>query len=213
MVSTTKRCWNNSKKFLLSSFFVSCCNNKNNDNNETKKKRKSKKKKKILIILFAVLMMIIVAWDIRMVDNPEDHWFLTKLLLQPEVTCSMFLRWVERNPYWGMGAMLGVIAFCVVVLIPIGTPLTLGCGYIYKGVYGWTMGIVVATTVSMIGSAFGAVMCFVLGRYFMRDRVRTWVRNYPLFDAIDMGTFYSFVLFCNFCHYIIVQSTVFLVLL
>lgn len=98
-----------------------------------------------------------------------------------------FLKWVQANPYLGIGAFLIVFAVCVVFMIPVGTPLTLGCGYIYKGVYGWVLGVGVATAVSMAGSALGAVTCFLLGRYMMRDQVRKWVRKYPLFDAIDIG--------------------------
>lgn len=79
------------------------------------------------------------------------------------------------------------IAFAVVVMVPIGTPLTLGCGYIYKGAYGWKLGLTIATLVAMGGSALGAVICFLLGRYLMRDRVRQWIKNYPLFGAIDAG--------------------------
>jgi uncharacterized membrane protein YdjX (TVP38/TMEM64 family) len=85
-------------------------------------------------------------------------------------------------------AFVAVIAAAVVLLIPIGTPLTLGCGYIYKAAYGWTWGLMVATAVSMTGSALGAIACFLLGRYLMRDQVRLWIRKYPLFDAIDIGT-------------------------
>ncbi|NJK53074.1 MAG: hypothetical protein HC936_10140 [Leptolyngbyaceae cyanobacterium SU_3_3] len=72
-------------------------------------------------------------------------------------------------------------------MIPIGTPITLGCGYIYKGLYGWKLGVLIATIVSMGGSALGAVTCFLLGRYLMRDQVRLWIKKYPLFDAIDIG--------------------------
>jgi len=112
--------------------------------------------------------------------SPEDRW------LKPEASAK-FLEWVEAHPSLGMGAFLIVIAVCVVTMVPVGTPLTLGCGYIYKGVYGWGPGVALATLVSMAGSALGAVMCFLLGRYMMRDRARKWIRKYPLFDAIDVA--------------------------
>jgi len=134
--------------------------------------------KKIVTLLLALILGLLF-WD-SLVRPPEER-FLT------QETLSSFLIWVEANPYWGIGAFLLVIAVCVVLLIPIGTPLTLGCGYIYKGVYGWTVGVAVATAVSIAGSALGAVICFLLGRYLMRNRVRKWVRKYPLFDAIDMA--------------------------
>jgi hypothetical protein len=136
-------------------------------------------KKSVGIIFFGTLAILV--WDAWM-RPPEDR------LLKPE-TAEKFLTWVEANPYWGIGAFLIVIAVCVIFLVPVGTPLTMGCGFIYKGVYGWYVGIAVATAVSMVGSGLGAVGCFLLGRYMMRDRVRKWIRKYPLFDAIDTGKF------------------------
>jgi hypothetical protein len=134
-------------------------------------------KKTVGIIFFGTLAILV--WDAWM-RPPENR------LLKPE-TAAKFLTWVEANPYWGIGAFLIVIAVCVIFLVPVGTPLTMGCGFIYKGVYGWYLGMAVATAVSMVGSGLGAVGCFLLGRYMMRDRVRKWIRKYPLFDAIDTG--------------------------
>mmetsp|Transcript_19373 Transcript_19373/g.39861 ORF Transcript_19373/g.39861 Transcript_19373/m.39861 type:complete len:390 (-) Transcript_19373:172-1341(-) len=121
----------------------------------------------------------IILWECFFVE-PEDR------LIKPEFS-DRFLTWVQSNPTLGLGAILVVIAAAVVSLIPIGTPLTLGCGYIYRGVYGWKMGLFVSTLVSMTGSTLGAVTCFLLGRYLMRDTVKRWVRNYPMFDAIDVA--------------------------
>lgn len=134
-------------------------------------------KKIVGFIIFGTICLLL--WDALM-RPPEERF------LKPD-NVAEFLKWVEVNPYWGIGAFLIVIAVCVILLLPIGTPLTMGCGFIYKGVYGWYMGVAVATTVSMAGSALGAVGCFLLGRYMMRDRVRKWVRKYPIFDAIDMA--------------------------
>ena len=120
-------------------------------------------------------------WD-AFITSPENRW------IRPD-SSGRFLEWVQVHPYWGLGAFLLVIATCVVLMIPLGTPLTLGCGYIYKGLYGWGMGVFVGTVVSVLGSGIGAVTCFLLGRYLMRDRVRKWIRNYPVFDAIDVGEY------------------------
>mmetsp|Transcript_22195 Transcript_22195/g.61673 ORF Transcript_22195/g.61673 Transcript_22195/m.61673 type:complete len:398 (-) Transcript_22195:758-1951(-) len=134
-------------------------------------------KKAISYSVFGFLFVVI--WESLMVA-PEDRWF------QMDAATDSFLIWVQGHPLQGLLAIVIVIAVAVVLLIPIGTPLTLGCGYIYKGAYGWKIGLTIATIVSMGGSALGAVMCFLLGRYFFRDRVRQWARNtYPLFDAID----------------------------
>ena len=144
----------------------------------TRKFTKSCNGKKIVSgIMFALIGLVI--WDAVFTD-PE------KRVLKPDFA-DTFLRWVQGNPTQGIFAFLVVIATAVVLMIPIGTPLTLGCGYIYKAAYGWTGGLLLATTVSMVGSALGAVACFLLGRYLMREQVRLWIRKYPLFDAIDIG--------------------------
>ncbi len=132
------------------------------------------------VVLAAVgLLFALIIWECFFVE-PENR------LIKPDFS-DKFLDWVQSNPGWGLGAILLVIAAAVVSLVPIGTPLTLGCGYIYRGVYGWKLGLLVSTVVSMAGSTLGAVICFLLGRYLMRDTVKRWVRNYPMFDAIDIG--------------------------
>ena len=135
------------------------------------------------IVLTAVgIFFAVILWECYFVE-PEDR------LIKPDFS-DKFLIWVQYNPGLGLGAILIVIAAAVVSLVPIGTPLTLGCGYIYRGVYGWKLGLFVSTAVSMAGSSLGAVICFLLGRYLMRDTVKRWVRNNPMFDAIDVGKLY-----------------------
>ena len=131
----------------------------------------------VALLVFGTTAYLV--WDA--IFTPPDQ-----RIIRPE-SSAMFLTWVQANPYLGMGAFVLVFAVCVVFMIPVGTPLTLGCGYIYKGAYGWVIGVSVATTVAMIGSGLGAVSCFVLGRYLMRNTVRQWIRKYPMFDAIDGG--------------------------
>jgi hypothetical protein len=134
-------------------------------------------KKVVSSIMFMLIAMII--WD-AMFASPEHR------LLKPDFA-DTFLLWVQAHPSKGAVGLLLLIAVAVVFMIPIGTPLTLGCGYIYKSAYGWRLGLTIATIVSMGGSALGAVTCFLLGRYLMRDQVRTWIKKYPLFVAIDVG--------------------------
>lgn len=148
------------------------------------KKLKLPTTKQVLTTLIGLFLTIIL-WECFFVE-PEDR------LIKPDFS-DRFLTWVQSNPGWGIGAILIVIAAAVVSLVPIGTPLTLGCGYIYRGVYGWKLGLLVSTVVSMAGSTLGAVTCFLLGRYLMRDTVKRWVRNYPMFDAIDVGKLNWFV--------------------
>jgi hypothetical protein len=140
---------------------------------------------KHIILTTVGLFFAFILWECFFVE-PEDR------IIKPDFI-DRFLTWVQANPGWGLGAILIVIAAAVVSLVPIGTPLTLGCGYIYRGVYGWKLGLLVSTVVSMAGSTLGAVICFLLGRYLMRDTVKRWVRNYPMFDAIDVGKLCYFI--------------------
>jgi hypothetical protein len=134
---------------------------------------------KKLALIFLAMIFLTVIWESVFVE-PQER------LIQPDFSDKL-LQWVELNPGWGLGAISLIIAGGVVTMVPIGTPLTMGCGFIYRGVYGWKLGLFVATVVSMSGSLLGAVVCFLLGRYLMRETVRRWVRKYPLFDAIDVG--------------------------
>ena len=150
---------------------------------------------KPLVAAIAGSLVLTVAWD-SLVRAPQDRW------IRPQAFSTAFLLWVQAHPLTGIVAIVLAIATAVVLMIPIGTPLTVGCGYIYKGAFGWKLGLTLATIVAMGGSALGAVTCFLLGRYLMRDQVRKWIRKYPLFDAIDVGAcmlcFASFAVF-SFC--------------
>jgi hypothetical protein len=134
---------------------------------------------KQVVVSIMVIMIAVLICD-TMFASPENR------LLKPDLAAN-FLIWVQAHPFKGAFGVMLLIAFAVVFMIPIGTPLALGCGYIYKSAYGWKLGLTIATTVTMGGSLLGAVMCFLLGRYLMRDQVRTWIREYPLFEAIDVG--------------------------
>jgi uncharacterized membrane protein YdjX (TVP38/TMEM64 family) len=134
-------------------------------------------KKVISSSVFSFIFLLV--WD-SLLAAPEDR------VLQPNFA-NTFLIWVQAHPAAGLIWILLVMSVAVIFMIPIGTPLTLGCGYIYKGAYGWQLGVLIATCVSMLGSALGAVVCFLLGRYLMRDVVKKWIRKYPIFDAIDVA--------------------------
>jgi len=134
---------------------------------------------KQIVLTVVGFFFALILWECFFVESENR-------LIKPDFSDN-FLVWVQHNPGLGLGAILIVIAAAVVSLVPIGTPLTLGCGYIYRGVYGWKLGLFVSTAVSMAGSTLGAVICFLLGRYLMRDTVKRWVRNNPMFDAIDVA--------------------------
>lgn len=140
--------------------------------------RKLDGKKVISSCMFSLLFLLV--WD-SLVTAPQNR------ILQPDFS-QHFLVWVQNHPAQGLLWILIFMAMAVIFMIPIGTPITVGCGYIYKGAYGWKLGVLLATLVSMAGSALGAIACFLLGRYLMRDQVRLWIRKYPLFDAIDIAS-------------------------
>jgi uncharacterized membrane protein YdjX (TVP38/TMEM64 family) len=134
--------------------------------------------KKVMSTSMLCLIFLLV-WD-SLFAKPENR------ILKPDFA-QHFLTWVQAHPASGLVWILIFMSVAVIFMIPIGTPLTLGCGYIYKGAYGWRLGVLIATCVSMLGSALGAICCFLMGRYLMRDTVRKWIRKYPLFDAIDIA--------------------------
>jgi hypothetical protein len=140
---------------------------------------RSKVSAKQIVVSLLLLCIAMLIGD-AMFAKPENR------LLKPDFA-DTFLMWVQSNPSKGAFWLVVVIAFALVFMLPLGTPLALGCGYIYKRAYGWEWGLTIATSVSMVGSGVGAAICFLLGRYLMRDQVRTWIRNYPLFVAIDIG--------------------------
>mmetsp|Transcript_16647 Transcript_16647/g.35147 ORF Transcript_16647/g.35147 Transcript_16647/m.35147 type:complete len:394 (-) Transcript_16647:155-1336(-) len=153
---------------------------------KTNKKRQKKSRssfaslmKRIIKILF-LLVVLLLLYDTA--TSPPE-----KRLLGSHNRIHDFLLWIKDNPGTGAAAFVFVYGMFLVFLLPLGTPLTLGVGCVYKVAYGWSWGLAIATFTSMAGSLFGSVSCFVLGRYVMRDRVRKWGRKYPLFDAIDVA--------------------------
>lgn len=91
---------------------------------------------------------------------------------------------MEGHPTEGLIAYTLLYPFHMVLLLP-GSPLVLGAGFIFKTQYGWVYGVLLCSILTLLGSLLGSIICFFLGRYWIRDAVRRWSRKYPLFDAID----------------------------
>jgi uncharacterized membrane protein YdjX (TVP38/TMEM64 family) len=130
-------------------------------------------------ISFTILLLLLLylMYD-TITSSPESRLLSTTRI-------NMFLLWIQDHPTLGGLVFILAYATCVILLLP-GTPLTLGCGYVYKVSYGWTLGLVIGTTLSTCGSLLGSVTSFLLGRYALRTRVRNWGRkHYPLFDILD----------------------------
>merc|ERR1712151_153451 len=71
-----------------------------------------------------------------------------------------------------------------VLFIP-GSILTLGSGFIFANVFGLGFGVLLASVAVFIGASAGAIVAFLLGRYLLRDWVKTLTTKYPLFEAVD----------------------------
>ena len=153
-------------------------NNKGHPKTRKAREEQSNNIKRAIGMTFAFLVIFLL-YD-AFFTPPE------KRFIKPDAS-DRFLRWVQRYPLRGIVAFMLVFAVAVMLLLPVGTPLTIGCGFVYKGAYGWKLGVFIATMVSMLGSGAGAVACFLLGRYLLRDHVRSWIVKYPLFVAIDIG--------------------------
>lgn len=130
-------------------------------------------------IIFTLLLLLILYLVYDTITSPPE----ARLLGTKQI--NIFLLWVQDNP--ALGGLVFILAYatCVVLLLP-GTPLTLGCGYVYKVSYGWTLGLTIGTVLSTSGSLLGSVTSFLLGRFVLRAKVRNWGRkHYPLFDILD----------------------------
>merc|ERR1712232_1543683 len=97
---------------------------------------------------------------------------------------DIFLKWIENNPLPGVFAFMGVYFIATVLFIP-GSILTLGSGFIFANVFGLGIGVLLASLAVLIGATAGAVAAFLLGRYLLRDWVKTLTTKYPLFEAVD----------------------------
>merc|ERR1711982_123486 len=97
---------------------------------------------------------------------------------------DIFLQWIQDNPIPGVFAFMGVYFIATVLFIP-GSILTLGSGFIFANVFGLGYGVILATVAVFIGASAGAIVAFLLGRYLLRDWVKTLTTKYPLFEAVD----------------------------
>src|SRR6266851_284703 len=113
-------------------------------------------------ILLGVALLI--ALSIVMWKAPTREWSLA------------FVQYI-RNLGW-VGFLIYAFAYVVgtVLLFP-GTLLTVGSGFLYGPVWG--------TVLVSPASVAGAIIAFILSRWFARDWVGEKVRKYPRFAAID----------------------------
>lgn len=110
-------------------------------------------------------------------------FFFMRKFMRPSAL-EEFLSWMEHHPIKGIIGYALIYPFHMIFFFP-GTPLVMGGGFVFKLRFGWVCGVLLCSLVTLFGSLMGSVMCFLLGRYWIRATVRRWAKKYPLFDAID----------------------------
>jgi len=137
-------------------------------NNNNQKQRRIKK------IVLAVILIGFIGFVIA--DSLTNQYIKAGI--------DIFLKWIENNPIPGVFAFMGVYFIATVLFIP-GSILTLGSGFIFANVFGLGFGVLLASLAVFIGASAGAIVAFLLGRYLLRDWVKTLTTKYPLFEAVD----------------------------
>lgn len=127
-------------------------------------------KKCILALLFAGFIIYLV------VDS------LTTGYIKNGITS--FLEWIEINPIAGLFVFIFVYFISTVLLVP-GSILTLGSGFVFGNAFGLGPGVALATLAVFVGATAGATVCFILGRYLLRDWVVGLTNKYVIFEALD----------------------------
>lgn len=121
----------------------------------------------ISIVLFAII------------DSQTNQYIKTAF--------ESFLDWISTHLIPGMFALIAVYALATVTCIP-GSILTIGSGFVYGNALGLAQGVAVASFVVFIGASCGAVLCFLIGRYLMRELVsERFVARYPIIKALDQS--------------------------
>ncbi|MFT5207108.1 MAG: putative membrane protein YdjX (TVP38/TMEM64 family) [Candidatus Omnitrophota bacterium] len=87
-----------------------------------------------------------------------------------------FMDWIPTLGLWAPIAFVFIYAISAVLFIP-ASALTLGAG----AIFGVWQGVLIVS----IASTSGAVLSFLIGRYFARDFIAKKVETNPKFKAID----------------------------
>jgi len=92
--------------------------------------------------------------------------------------------WIEDNPIPGFFLSLMISFVCAILFIPVSI-ITLGSSFVFAKEFGFVLGIVLTTLAIYTGATSGAVVSFLLGRYFFRNSVKRLSMNYPILTALD----------------------------
>ena len=106
-----------------------------------------------------------------------------------ETASSRFVEWVALHPLMGILAVILVYITATICFVP-GSALAIGTGYAFGRAFESTvMAVVLSTTAVFIGASLGSLSCLLLGRYLFREPVMRLAQSYPIFQAVDRGTF------------------------
>ena len=85
------------------------------------------------------------------------------------------LRWVEMQGLWAPLFFVLIMAAAVVLVLP-GLPLTAGAGFVF--------GVVAGSVYVVLGTTLGAVISFVIARYFFGARARNYMLSQKRLRAV-----------------------------
>ncbi|NHA15405.1 TVP38/TMEM64 family protein [Thioalkalivibrio sp. XN279] len=85
------------------------------------------------------------------------------------------LHWVERQGLWAPLFFILIMAATVVLVLP-GLPLTAGAGFVF--------GVVAGSIYVVLGTTLGAVLSFVIARYFFGTRARRYMLSHKRLRAV-----------------------------
>jgi uncharacterized membrane protein YdjX (TVP38/TMEM64 family) len=85
------------------------------------------------------------------------------------------LRWVEMQGLWAPLFFILIMAAAVVLVLP-GLPLTAGAGFVF--------GVVAGSIYVVLGTTLGAVLSFVIARYFFGARARHYMLSHKRLRAV-----------------------------
>ncbi|CAK9276970.1 unnamed protein product [Sphagnum jensenii] len=121
------------------------------------------------ILIFTALLLALVFICFQM---PHFYHYVEKML-------TKFLVWIQMDVGpWGPLVLALAYIPCAVLALP-ATMLTLGGGYLFGLVFGFT--------IDSIGSILGATAAFWVGRTIGRSYVISKLKDYPQFQTIDLA--------------------------
>lgn len=135
--------------------------------------RRAARNKKIVIGVLLVAFVIFVV-----VDSLTTGYVRSGI--------DSFLQWIEANPIPGFFVFMVVYLVATVLFVP-GSILTLGAGFVFANAFGLGPGVLLGSLSVFFGASAGAIVSFILGRYLLRDWVKTLTKKYAVFEALDVA--------------------------